>query len=120
MAHTIRLTTAANEEMIRRMRRNVIPGVLILGWITLSGLDLLEDFKDLHGQLLVSSASSPEHAKSQDAWGTSVNNIVESATRIPEGTMAFSRPTATLGDGSPIVDFRGYFLRHKFYRVFLS
>jgi hypothetical protein len=119
MAHTIRLTTVANEEMIRRMHRNVIAGLLILGWIALSGLDLLEDFKQLHGQLLLSSASSPEHVKSREAWGTLVNNIVESATRIPESILAFSRSTAAIGDSSTIVDFRGYFLRHKLYRVFL-
>ena len=105
--------------MIRGMHRNVIAGLLILGWITLSGLDLLEDFKHLHGQLLVSSASSPEHVKSRDEWGTLANNIVESATHIPESTIAFSRSTVTVGSGSPIIDFRGYFLRHKLYRVFL-
>jgi hypothetical protein len=114
-----RLTTAANEEMIRRMHRNVSAGLLILGWITLSGLDVLEDFKHLHGQLLVSSASSPEHVKSRNGWGTLANNIVESATRIAESPMAFARSTATIGGGTTIVDFRGYFLRHKLYRVFL-
>jgi hypothetical protein len=105
--------------MIRRMHRNVVAGLLILGWITLSGFDLLEDFKHLHGQLLVSSASSPEHIKSRDGRGTLANNIVESATRIPERTIAPCRSTDTIVDGSPIVDFRGYFLRHKLYRVFL-
>jgi hypothetical protein len=105
--------------MICAMRRNLIVSLLILGWVALSGLDLLEDLKHLPGQVLVSDASSSDKVKSNRDWGALANNIVESANRVPETVAALCAPAVLVGGVEAAVDFRGYFRRHKLYQVYL-
>ncbi|HEX9786461.1 MAG TPA: hypothetical protein VGB09_00475 [Candidatus Binatia bacterium] len=107
-------------QMIRRMCRKVLAALLIFGWVILSGFDLVEDLDEVPGQAGVSSASSPDNSKSKrGGWGTLANNIVESATRIPQAFVEFFGLTATIFDLDVNFDFRRYVQLHKLYRVFL-
>ena len=114
-----RLTTAANGEMIRAMLQKLIAGLLIFGWVTLSGFDLLEDFKPFSGPVLGADRAADDGRAPRDGWGALANNIVESANRAPEVIAAPHTSSVVIGNVGTAVDFRGFFLRHKLYRVYL-
>lgn len=101
------------------MRRSLIAGLLIVGWITLSGLDLLEDFTSFSGPVLEMDRAADAGTPTRDGAGALANNIVESANRAPAAVAAFHASAVLAGAGGTVVDFRGYFLRHKLYRVYL-
>ncbi|MGH7795013.1 MAG: hypothetical protein ACREQ2_08965 [Candidatus Binatia bacterium] len=102
------------------MRRKVLATLLMFGWILLAGLDLVEDLDEIPGHGVVSNASSPDSLKwKRNGWGALANNIVESATRIPQAFVAFASLTAVIFDLDVNLDFRRYFRLHKLYRVFL-
>lgn len=105
--------------MIPRMRRSLIAGLLIVGWISLSGLDLLEDFTPFSGPVLEMDRAAHAGTPPRDGAGAFANNIVESANRAPEAVAAFHTSDVRTGADGTAVDFRGYFLRHKLYRVYL-
>jgi hypothetical protein len=106
--------------MMRSMRRGALTGVLIVCWIGLSGLDLLEDLHQPCGHWATGScaASDPASAKSA-GWGALTNNIVESAHRAFESAEASFVDLSASRDAAPGFEFRGYFPRHKLFRVFL-
>jgi hypothetical protein len=101
------------------MCRRVLAVLLILGWVSLSGFDLLEDLDKISSQAAFSSASPHDNSKSKlGGWGTLGNNIIESANRILQdsGTVTF---TAIIFDLDALLDFRRHFPLHKLYQVFL-
>jgi hypothetical protein len=106
--------------MIRCMRSKVVAGLLICGWVLLSGLDLLEDLHEIPSHGVISSAASADPLKwKRNDWGALANNIVESATRLPQAFGGLSGLTAAVIDVEVDLDFRRYFSLHKLYRVFL-
>ena len=106
--------------MIRRVCRKLIAALLILGWISLSGFDVVEDLDEIPGQLAVSSTSPDDSSTSKrGGWGPLANNIVESANRTQQADVALVSFTPTIFDPHPVLDFRRHFALHKLYRVFL-
>lgn len=118
--HVAVLTSFRIGQMIRRMRKKFVATLLIFGWVLLSGLDLVEDLEKVPGHGVVSNASSPDSLKwKRNGWGALANNILESATRIPQAFVALVSLTAVIFDLDVNFDFRRYFRLHKLYRVFL-
>jgi len=106
--------------MIPSMCRKLIGALLILGWVSLSCFDVVEDLDEIPGQVAVSSASPDDSSTSKrGGWGPLANNIVESANRTQQADIAPVRFTPTIFDPDPILDFRGHFHLHKLYHVFL-
>jgi hypothetical protein len=106
--------------MILPMCRKLIAALLILGWISLSGFDVVEDLDEVPGQVAVSSSSPDDSSTSKrGGWGPLVNNIVESANRTQRADVALVSFTSTTFDPDPVLDFRRHFPLHKLYRVFL-
>ena len=106
--------------MIRRMCRRVLAALLIIGWVSLSGFDVVEDLDEVPGQVAVSGASPWNNAKAKSGGlGTLANNIVESANRILRDYATPVTFTAIILDMDAIRDFRKHFPLHKLYRVFL-
>jgi len=98
----------------------LIVAVLILGWISLSGFDLVEDLDEIPGQVAVPSSSPDDSSTSKrGGWGPLANNIVESANRTQQTDVALVRFTPTIFDPNPVLDFRGHLQLHKLYRVYL-
>jgi hypothetical protein len=106
--------------MITPMRRRIAAVLVILGWVSLSCFDVVEDLDEIRGQVAVSSSSpgSSSTAK-RGGWGPLANNIVESANRIPQTNVTIFRVTPTILDFVPVLDFRGHSQLHKLSRVFL-
>ena len=106
--------------MILIMCRKLIAVLLIFGWISLSGFDLVEDLDEIPGQAAVSS-SAPDNSSSskRGGWGPLANNIVESANHTREAEVALISFTASTFDLQPVFDFRKHIQLHKLYRVFL-
>jgi len=106
--------------MIINMCRKLIAVLLIFGWISLSGFDLVEDLDEIPGQAVVSS-SSPDNSSTskRGGWGPLANNIVESANHTQQSYVELVIFTPAIFDADPVLDFRGHFQLHKLYRVFL-
>jgi hypothetical protein len=106
--------------MIARMSRKLIAVLLILGWVSLSGFDVVEDLDEISGQVAVSSSSPDSSSTSKrGGWRPLANNIVESANRIQQTNFALVSVTPTILDSVLVLDFRGHSQLHKFFRVFL-
>jgi len=106
--------------MILVMCRRLIAGLIILGWVSLSGFDLVEDLDEVPGQAAVSKSSPVDSSSSKrGGWGPLANNIVESANHTQQTDVALVSFTTTIFDPDPILDFRGHFQLHKLYHVFL-
>ena len=106
--------------MILNMCRKLIAVLLIFGWISLSGFDLVEDLDEIPGQVAVSS-SAPDNSSTskRDGWGPLANNIVESANHVQQSYVEIVIFTPAIFDPDPVLDFRRHFQLHKLYRVFL-
>ena len=103
------------------MCRKLLAALIILGWISLSCFDVVEDLDEIPAQPAVSS-SSPNSANSKIwGWGPLLHNIVEfanSAERPDFALLSFTDTVPTPDD--PILDeFRGHIHLHKLYHVFL-
>jgi hypothetical protein len=71
--------------MIAGMFRKVIAALLIVGWVSFSGFDVVEDLDEMPGQIAVSSRSADGSADSKrGGWGPLANNIIESAYRTQQ------------------------------------
>src|SRR6266508_1223479 len=117
---TYYLTSVWIAWMIPSMCRKLVGVLLILGWISLSCFDVVEDLDEIPGQVAVSSSSPDESSTSKrGGWGPLANNIVESANPTQQTDVALVRFTPTIFDPDPVLDFRGHFQLHKLYRVFL-
>jgi hypothetical protein len=102
------------------MRKNILTALLIVGWISLSGFDLVEDFDQIPGQVAISTGSPQGNTGSKFAgWGTFANNIVESAN------LGQRTETTSINDADrvchfdAVIGFEKHFQRHKLYHVFL-
>jgi hypothetical protein len=77
------LTNSIIGRMIDRMCKRLLAALLILGWVSLSIFDVIEDLDEVPGQAAVSSAPNNDSSSSKrGGWGPLANNIVESANRI--------------------------------------
>ena len=108
--------------MILSMCRKLVAALLILGWISLSGFDVVEDLDEVPGEVAVSTASPDESSTSKrGGWGPLANNIVESANHAQRADFAPVRftPPPTIFDPDTILDFRRHIYLHKLYHAFL-
>ena len=114
------LTSLVIRWMIRRMCRRLLAVLLILGWVSLSGFDVVEDLDEAPGQTALSPA--PDDATSgskRGGWGPLANNIVESANRIQDTNVVLISIAETGFDYEPVFQFQKHFQLHKLYHVFL-
>jgi hypothetical protein len=114
------LTSSAIKRMIRRMCRRCLAVLLVIGWVSLSGLDLVEDLDQISSQVDFSSASPQDQSKSNlSGWGTLANNIIETANQILQDSGTLFIFTSIIFNVDAFLDFRIYFPLHKLYQVFL-
>lgn len=102
------------------MCRRLLAALLIIGWVSLSGFDVVEDLDEVPGQVAVSTSSPDDSSTSKrGGWGPLANNIIESANRIQQLNSALVSFTPTIFAFDPVLVFRRHFQLHKLYRVFL-
>ena len=101
------------------MCRKLIAALLILGWISLSCFDVVEDLDEIPTQAAVSSSSPDSSSSKISGWGPLLNNIVEFANFAERPDFSLVSFTPTTLEFDRIVDFRGHIHRHKLYHVFL-
>jgi hypothetical protein len=101
------------------MCRKIAATLLIFGWISLSGFDVLEDLDGVPTQAALSSASTTSASAKLHEWAPLANNIVESANRMQQADLALVNFTPTLFDCDILLELRRHSQLHKLYRVFL-
>lgn len=102
------------------MCRKLLAALLILGWISLSCFDVVEDLDEIPAHAEFSS-TSPDSANSKMwGWGPLLHNIVEFANSAEQPDFGFVSVTPTIPNLDPILDeYRGHIHLHKLYHVFL-
>ena len=113
-SYVLPLTSSVIGRMIRRMCKRILAALLIVGWVSLSGFDLLED-------LVGVPSGSPDYGSTSKrvGWVPLVNNIVQSAHRTQQADMAIDSFIANIFAFAPILDFRRHSQLHKLFHVFL-
>ena len=102
------------------MCRRLIAALLIIGWTSLSGFDVVEDLDEVPGQPTVSNAPDADAStEKRGGWGPLANNVVESANRTQPTHIAPASLISTIAVFDLVLDFRRHFQLHKLYRVFL-
>lgn len=100
------------------MRRRVLATLLIVGWVVLSGFDVLEDL-EFPGQASLSISHDPDSTAPVAGWGLLANNIVESAYRVHQVCIVLVESTTVAFDLDAVLDIHTCFQLHKLYHVFL-
>lgn len=100
------------------MFRRLVAVLLVLGWISLSGFDVVEDLDEAPGQVHISTAPDAGLG-SKRAMGALANNIIESASRTKSVSLAPVNFDCVVFRLAPITDFRKHSQLHKLFRVFL-
>lgn len=114
------LTTSGIMRMIRCMCRRVLAALLVLGWIGLSGFDIVEDLDEAPGRAAVSATPDDAAAGSKRGGGGPLsNNIIESAGRTRQGVVLPVAFTATTLRSDISSEFRKHPQLHKLFHVFL-
>ncbi|HEY7715980.1 MAG TPA: hypothetical protein VIE90_15825 [Candidatus Binatia bacterium] len=114
------MTSLIIGRMIRRMCRRLLAVLLILGWVSLSGFDVIEDLDEAPGQTAISTAPDDEGSNAKrGGWGPLANNIVESANRNQDTDVVLIKIAETDFDNEPVFQFQKHFQLHKLYHVFL-
>lgn len=102
------------------MLGGVVAALVVLGWISLSCFDVLEDLDELSGQISVSTLPDAAHPGTErHRWGPLANNMVESANPSREAAAVFIDSVPALFKFTPIFDLQRHLQLHKLYRVFL-
>jgi hypothetical protein len=113
------LDITGRAEDYRSMCRKLVAALLIIGWISLSGFDVVEDLDEVPGKSAVSGGPKADRSTSKRGrWGLA-NNIIESANRTPATHIALASLFSTIAVFDLISDFHRHFPLHKLYRVFL-
>jgi hypothetical protein len=113
------LTSTGIGPMIRPMFRRILAALLIIGWVSLSGFDVVEDLDDISRQTVLSSASPDDSSSKVRGWGPLANNIIESANRIQQDSGTLVSFTASSFNHYQLLDLRRQLQLHKLYCVFL-
>jgi len=100
------------------MRRKVLATLLIVGWVILSGFDVLEDL-EFPGLASVDISRDADPTVPVAGWGLLANNIVESAYRLHQVDIVLVDSTTVTFDLDAVLDLHIYFQLHKLYHVFL-
>jgi len=105
--------------MIRGMWRRLAAVLLIFGWVSLSGFDVLEDLGGVSGQAKLSSVSANALRANSHKSSSLANNIVESANLIKRSYLALVDFMPILLGSDTLLEFRRHSQLHKLHRVFL-
>ena len=106
--------------MIARMCRKFVAVLVILGWVSLSCFDVVEDLDEIPGKVTVWSSSPDDSSTATPAgWGPLANNIVESANETEQTGVVLISFTPIAFEFNRVVVLRRHFQLHKLYRVFL-
>lgn len=117
---SVNLTIPRIVKIVRCMWRKLVAALLILGWISLSGFDLVEDLDEIPGQAAISQGSPDAGSvPKRGGWGPLANNIVESAYYSERNDVAPVSFTPTIIESDWLLDFRRHSQLHKLHRVFL-
>jgi hypothetical protein len=102
------------------MWRKIFAALVVLGWVSLSCFDVVEDLDEIPCEVAVSSSSSDDGGTAKrGGWGPLANNSVESANQIERADVAVITLTRTIFRSDPVIDFRRHSQLHKLHRVFL-
>lgn len=101
------------------MRRKVLATLLIVGWVILSGFDVLEDLEFPGGVAVSRLSHDPSSESTVTGWGFLANNIVESAYRLHQVYIVLIDSTTVTFDLDAVLDLHTYIQLHKLYHVFL-
>jgi hypothetical protein len=113
------LTRLRLAAMIADMFRRVIAALLIIGWVALSGFDVVEDLDEIPGQIQISTAPDDAGPDSKRAMGSLANNSIESASRTKPANLAPVDFGVIIFRIGPLTEFRKHSQLHKLFRVFL-
>ena len=106
--------------IIACMGRKFVAAVVILGWVTLSCFDVVEDLDEIRGEVEVASSSPDKNSTSKQMSSVHLaNNIVESANQIDHTGVALISFTFVTFQLDRALTFRQHFQLHKRNRVFL-
>lgn len=100
------------------MFRRAVAALLVLGWICLSGFDVVEDLDEAPGRAAFSAADDAA-AASKRAMGPLANNIIESAGRSKSGAGVPGSFCCLLLPRPIAAEFRRHSQLHKLFHVFL-
>ena len=101
------------------MWRKIVAVLLIFGWVSLSGFDVVEDLDGVPGQAALLSASDDRSSVKLSGDAPLANNIVESANRTQQSDLTLVNFIPTRCDCDTLLGFRRHSQLHKLYRVFL-
>ena len=101
------------------MSRRLVVLLLIFGWISLSGFDVVEDLDEIPHSVNISSSSPDSTTAKRPGWGPLANNIVESANETEQVDIAEDSCIAISFEFCPLCDLERHISLHKLYRVFL-
>jgi hypothetical protein len=102
------------------MLRRFVPLLLVLGWLSFSGIDVIEDLGEIPSQSAVSTAPNDLPPRSeQDGWGHLANNMIESASRSKQIGIVLLALAPIVFYIEPVTEFRKHSQIHKLHRVFL-
>lgn len=106
--------------MIAPMCRKFVAALIILGWVSLSCFDVVEDLDEIPDQVAVSSSSSDSSSTAKrGGWGPLANNMVESAIPTEQARVVLISFTPIAFEFNRVFDLRRHFQLHKLNRVFL-
>jgi hypothetical protein len=105
---------------MRAMFRRVVATLLVLGWISLSGFDVVEDLDEAPGQVAISRAPADSGPGSKrGGLGPLANNIIESASRTKQISIIPVNLRPTTFSTESLTEFRKHSQIHKLLHVFL-
>ena len=105
--------------MIAPLCRRFAAVLVILGWVSLSCFDVVEDLDEIPGQVAVSSSPDDSSTAKRGGWGPLANNIVESANETNQTVVELINFTPIAFEFNRVFFLRRHFQLHKLYRVFL-
>jgi hypothetical protein len=103
-----------------RMFRKFVTVLVVLGWVSLSCFDVVEDLDGSAGKGGVWSSSPDDSSTAKrGGWGPLANNIIESANETKQTAVGPTNFTPIAFKFNRVIDLRRHFPLHKLYRVFL-
>jgi hypothetical protein len=106
--------------IIALMCRKIVAALVILGWISLSGFDVLEDLNEFPSDAAVSKSLPDNSPIAKRGFSVHLaNNMVELAYRNQQVDIALYSFAPTVLDFAPVLHFRRHSPLHKLFRVLL-
>jgi hypothetical protein len=104
--------------MLPLMPRRILIAVLVMGWVSLSIFDLLEDLR-VPSQQIAFNQTGQVHPLKSSRPSNLANNMVESALTAPSVHAPLLRPDHSQSAIHPLASLNRALSLHKLHRVFL-